>query len=278
MGMLFCMEMKNLITFDNALGVARGLLGTPYTKYDCINFIKRIIRIAPGGTPGYQIAGTNSLWRSKDLLNKRQGITDARPGELVFKWKQQDTDKFPDGLGDFHHIGIVTNRRTVLHSSSVEKWAGYRYIDGVREKRAGYYPGGIGVIETDLDNRWKYAATHRLITPDGGGEDEMDVLYKARVVTESDKLNLRAGPSTSDKIIAKLERGEVVDVCKELSSGWKFIRCDEGIGYTSGQYLQAVDPEPAPDPEPEPKKVSTTLVNDSGVTITLLGNWQIAID
>ena len=53
-----------MITARDAIETGRALLGTPYSELDCINFIKRIIRTAPGGVPGYTVAGTNSLWKS----------------------------------------------------------------------------------------------------------------------------------------------------------------------------------------------------------------------
>ena len=50
-----------MIKANDAIAAGRALLGTSYSQLDCINFIKRIIRTAPGGVPGYTTAGTNSL-------------------------------------------------------------------------------------------------------------------------------------------------------------------------------------------------------------------------
>ena len=41
-----------MITARDAIAGGRALLGTLYSEMDCINFIKRIIRTAPGGVPG----------------------------------------------------------------------------------------------------------------------------------------------------------------------------------------------------------------------------------
>ena len=43
-----------MIKATDALSAGRALLGTPYSTYDCINYIKKIIRISPGGKGNYQ--------------------------------------------------------------------------------------------------------------------------------------------------------------------------------------------------------------------------------
>ena len=51
-----------MVKAADAIQTARSLIGTPYSELDCINLIKRVIRTAPGGVPGYTTAGTNTLW------------------------------------------------------------------------------------------------------------------------------------------------------------------------------------------------------------------------
>ena len=260
-----------LIKYSDAISIARSLLGTPYSKYDCINLQKRIIRTAPGGSSKYQTAGTNALWRSKDLLNKRKGVSDAKPGEFVFKWKSQDTEKYQDGLGDFHHIGLVTDRKTVIHSSSVENWNGYRYVDGVRQKTSGYYPGGIGAIETDLDSKWTYTATHKLIVPmDERKDPEPMMIETMKVCTEKDPLNVRAEPSKQGQLIGKIPKDAVVESLSRTGN-WDFIRGKDIDGnniqgYACSQYLMewSADPEPDPEPEPMPDEYTHVIVDAKG--------------
>jgi len=109
-----------MIRHDEAIRIARGLIGTPYgsgkEELDCINLIKRIIRRANGGIAGYTTAGTNSLWDSynsrgkyRHLVWRQEGIEGAKAGMLAFK---------RDG-SDVHHVGIVTEAGTVVHASSV---------------------------------------------------------------------------------------------------------------------------------------------------------------
>ena len=64
-----------MITTKNAIEMAKGLLGTPYSDLDCINFIKKIIRIAPGGDPKYTDAHVPALWASYDSSPKYRHLT-----------------------------------------------------------------------------------------------------------------------------------------------------------------------------------------------------------
>ena len=108
-----------MIGTQEAIAAARAMLGMKYGsgagEIDCINLIKHIIRTCPGGKPGYTTAGTNALWRSyemsakyRDLVWRQEGITGARAGMLAFERSGADT----------HHVGLVTEKGTVIHASS----------------------------------------------------------------------------------------------------------------------------------------------------------------
>ena len=143
-----------MIKTQDAIATARALIGTPYSELDCINLIKRVIRTAPGGVPWYTTAGTNTLWRSyeaagkyRDLIWRQEGITGARAGMLSLKRSG----------GDVHHAGLVTERGTVIHSSSARGC----------------------VVETALDESWQLLAQHRYIEVAAAAEEKeasMDVL------------------------------------------------------------------------------------------------------
>lgn len=65
--------------------------------------------------------GSNTIWRR--YLGAKGRIareSELRPGMAVFKWKKQTPEKFADGLGDFHHIGLVTSvdPLRIVHASS----------------------------------------------------------------------------------------------------------------------------------------------------------------
>lgn len=129
-----------MIKASNAIRTARLLLNTPYSEMDCIRLIVMIIRRTAGGDTEYRCEGTNWLWRSIDNSSKYRHLTwqqestaGAKAGMLAFK---RDGD-------DVHHVGIVTEKGTVIHSSSVYG----------------------RVVETPLDNSWHLLAQHKLIEP-----------------------------------------------------------------------------------------------------------------
>ena len=207
-----------MIKTQDAIDTARALIGTPYSELDCINLIKRVIRTAPGGVPWYTTAGTNALWASyissnkyRDIIWRQEGITGARAGMLAFKKHG----------GDVHHVGLVTERGTVIHSSSA----------------AGR------VVETALDESWHLLAQHRYIEVAASAaetEEAMSVLYQAVVNTARDPLNVRDSPEAGGRKIGELARGTTVDVLAEPVEGWAYVRGDGVTGYASAAYLARV--------------------------------------
>ena len=239
--------MIRTIRYDEAIRVARSLIGTPYGsgkgELDCINLIKKVIRTAPGGVKTYTTAGTNALWNSygmsakyKDLTWRQEGIGGAMPGMLVFK---------RDG-SDVHHVGIVTEAGTVIHASSA-----------------------LGeTAETPLDASWHLLAIHRDIetAQDTEGEDDMSALYRARVVTEGGALNIRQVAEIG-KVIGQIPNGDIVYV---YSVGdWPRVRYGDTLGYASARYLQKIDEDEQGGADGE----FTTLVRDDGVIVVLAGRW-----
>lgn len=53
----------------------------------------------------------------------------------------------------------------------------------------------------------------------------------------TDVLNVRSGPSSSENIIGKLRKGEKVEVLYNLNSGWVRIKFNNSYGYVAGSYL-----------------------------------------
>lgn len=104
-----------MIAAREAIRVGRSLIGTPYKEMDCIFYLMRIIRTAKGGVKNYRTASTVSLWESigmskkyRDLTWRQESLDGARAGMVAFKRHQKAAD----------HVGLVTERGTVLHSSS----------------------------------------------------------------------------------------------------------------------------------------------------------------
>lgn len=66
------------------------------------------------------------------------------------------------------------------------------------------------------------------------------------VNTGADALNMRSGPSTSDKVISSLKHGTTVNVASS-KNGWSHVQVNGVIGYVSTNYLVALKPTvPAP--------------------------------
>lgn len=252
-----------MISTDEAIRVGRGMLGTPYSTLDCINFIKAIIRRSAGGDTKYTDAHVPALWASYDssgkyrhLIDRQENLINPKPGMLAFKGKPLGRDHEPS------HVGLVTSPTTVIHSSSAKGC----------------------VVETDLLNgQWTLLGVHKLIRVSGdeGGGEPVDVKKRAIVNTESGSLNVRQGPSTSDGVIFKLNKGSEVGIVKELSDGWDYITCDQGMGYVSARYLMIIEENCDDSEDPvirDDQFVDQTFVNDHGGMITLHGVWRLAVD
>lgn len=103
--------------------------------------IRAVIKRSAGGVSDYRCEGTNWLWESignsgkyKHLTERWESIDGAKPGMLAFKRSGDDV----------HHVGLVTEVGTVIHSSSVSGC----------------------VVETPLDSSWHYLGWHRYIEVD----------------------------------------------------------------------------------------------------------------
>ena len=240
-----------MIKTQDAIDTARALIGTPYSELDCINLIKRVIRTAPGGVPWYTTAGTNALWASyissdkyRDIIWRQEGITGARAGELAFKRHG----------GDVHHVGIVTERGTVIHSSSVQG----------------------KVVETPLDESWQLLAVHRYIEVAAAAaetEGTMDVLYQAVVNTMRDPLNVRDAPDGGR--IGSVPKGTTVEVLAEPAQGWTFVRAGSLMGYVSSAYLTRAEVGEAENVISVSPDV--TIIDDEGNSFRPVGGWRVLI-
>ena len=239
-----------MVKAADAIQTARSLIGTPYSELDCINLIKRVIRTAPGGVPGYTTAGTNTLWRSydmsakyRDLTWRQEGIQGARAGMLAFK---RSVDNVP-------HVGLVTERGTVIHSSSAKGC----------------------VVETALDGSWALLGIHRYIEAAGaaGTEDNVNVLYQAVVSTQSGALNVRDAPDGGR--IGSLPKGTTVEVLAEPAQGWTFVRSGSLMGYVSSAYLTRAESGGAGNVISVSPDV--TIIDDEGNSFRPVGGWRVLI-
>ena len=236
-----------MIEAKEAIRVARSLIGTPYSTLDCIGLIVRVIRTAPGGVTNYRTAGTNSLWDSanasakyRDLTWRQEGLDGAQAGMLSFKRKSRDT----------HHVGLVTDDGTVVHSSSAKGC----------------------VVETPLASSWQLLARHRYIDiadeVKNGTEETLMEAYK--MVVSASSLNVRKDPSMNSTRIGRLGEGAVVTVQEEYDNGWvRVTHGDSGSGYVDGRYLVKYTETDAQDS----KKV--TILDSAGNSFIPVGDFRV---
>ena len=205
-----------MVKTGEAIRTARGLIGTPYDKLDCINLIKKVIRTAPGGDRNYTTAGTNDLWNSdsksakyRDLTWKQEGISGAKPGMLAFMGV---------GTGDVNHTGLVTQRGTVIHSS----------------KSRGC------VVETELTEKrgWNGLGVHRDINVVREADEDTTADIEAGteyIVCAQKGLRMRKKPDIHGEYMQMLPDGAVITVLEERA-GWFKTTYKGYTGWVSAEY------------------------------------------
>ena len=199
-----------MIQAEEAIRVARGLIGTAYSELDCINLVKKVIRTAPGGDKRYTTAGTNELWNSFDsapkyrhLIWRQSGISGAKPGMLAFMGV---------GTGDVSHTGLVTEKGTVIHSS----------------KSRG------GVVETALTAKagWNGLGVHQVIeVAENAGAAPTGTAY---IVCAQTGLRMRKRPDVRGEYMQMLPDGAVI-VALETRAGWIKTAYKGYTGWVSGE-------------------------------------------
>lgn len=206
-----------MIRAEAAIRAARGWIGTDYGTMDCINLIKKVIRTGAGGDRHYTTAGTNALWdsdgkrgRYRDLTWKQAGIFGAKSGMLAFMGV---------GTGDVNHVGLVTERGTIIHSS----------------KSRG------GVVETGLTAKagWNGLGIHRMIVAEGGGDksaggERAEIAeYGHVIVCAGGGLRMRVKPN--GRYMQMIPDGTRLAVLEERN-GWLRAVYRGHTGWISGIY------------------------------------------
>ena len=206
-----------MIAASEAIRTARGLIGTPYGELDCINLIKKVIRVSSGGDKSYTTAGTNDLWNSdaksgkyRDLTEKQEGMSGAKPGMLAFMGV---------GTGDVNHVGLVTERGTVLHASKSRGCA----------------------VETELTVKagWNGLGTHRMIAvgevSGDADEEQTEDGIEGEIVTVCAQGGLRMRKKPRGRYMQMIPDGTQLVVLEE-KGGWLRVEYRGYTGWVSGEY------------------------------------------
>lgn len=176
------------------------------------------------------------------------------PGFAAFKWKKTDTAKYPDGRGDFYHIGLVdSDGEYVLNAKGTKAgfcrdkadgWHSFAPLLGVTYPTTGSaggppFPAEPGRADGDKGEAWSVTE------------------YPAAVKVSSGRLNMRSGPGTEHSIVERLPNGTPLVVIAEFDTDgdgkadWAFVDEDGVQGYVSTAYIERKPPSQAsPDSPP----------------------------
>jgi len=224
----------------------------------------------------------SGLFRPSGTYPKGDGWERVKPGYAAFKWKAKDTAKYPDGRGDFYHIGLVAEdgahvyeargTKTGFTRSAVSAWQWFAPLADVAYGNPIPPPADAG--SPPFPASWEGQNVS-----EGGGTMEP---YNAVVTTSSGSLNMRSGPGLSYPVTFKLPKGTPVTVLIEYNTGWAFVDEDGTQGYVSLKYLTRTEgPESAQDAPDAPAgeipapAICTRLRRADGVEIDLAGSWEV---
>ena len=182
---------------------------------------------------GYMYHGSNTMWRKYTTIKgKREDVT-LLPGMAVFKWKKNGG---PDSEGNYYHVGCYIGDGKVIEAQSKS----------------------TGCVVSDV-SKWPYAAqlTKTVYDIQEGEAEAMTAECRAKVVTESGKLNLRAAPGGT--VMTRIPRNEEIDVLKwDAADGWARVVYNGRQGYASKEFLERVELI-VPDEDTDEQTGSVTL-------------------
>ncbi len=249
-----------MIKAPDAIATARSLLGTAYSEMDCIALIREVVKRAEGGVPNYRCQGTNWLWdsvnnaaRYRHLIWRRESLSGAQAGMLAFKRRG----------GDVHHVGLVTGKGTVIHSSSVYG----------------------RVVETPLSagEGWTLLGRHRYVevSEETENTEELVTAYQMKVMLSdaNSTLNVRDAPARSGTKIGGLHHGAVVTVLDACDNGWRRIAYGDSGGYVDGRFLTAVEETAAQEDMPGGMAgaAQITIIDSAGNRFRPAGDFRVLI-
>lgn len=157
---------------------------------------------------GYMYHGSNTMWNkyctSKGKLSggKRTDGQQLKPGTAVFVLKN-GTDR--------SHVGLYIGNGEVIEASSTES----------------------GVIKSKITNS-KWAEWGELKGVDYSASQETSNSQVSSAVVNAVRVALRAGPSTNDAVLTRVDKGERVQV---LGDSWTKVTYQGKTGYMMSKFL-----------------------------------------
>ena len=188
---------------------------------DCVGLIIGALRLE-----GVDYKGTHgSNYFARYCTSGMRRISDLKVGDLVYKAKWPGDEgydlppRYEDGTDtkDYYHIGVVISVEplSIWHCS------------------------GGGMHYDDKIGKWNYCGECTYVNY--GEEKKMTPPYIAKVITSSDALRLRTGPSTDYTKIGSVPKDAEVKVIRHWDDkDWDFVEYEGMSGYACNQYLSPV--------------------------------------
>lgn len=166
-------------------------------------------------------------------------------GVMVYIWRQH-------GLSIYHgsntirrkYCGPLTNTPQPGYAAFKVKADDYHHIGIVAEDGMNVYEakGTQTGFVMSAASSWDCFAPFNDVDYLGKKQGGKQVIYQAKVATESGDLNIRSGAGTNFPVVGRLAKGEIVDVLEEQDD-WAHI-IDGKEGWVSMKYLKPVKAEP----------------------------------
>lgn len=157
---------------------------------------------------GYMYHGSNTMWNKYCMAQgklsggKRTDGKTLKPGTAVFVLR---------GTSDRSHVGLYIGNGEVIEASSTE----------------------AGVIKSKITNS-KWAEWGELKGVDYNDAVETPNSNVGSAVVNAVKVALRSGPSTNDKVLVRVDKGERVQV---LGDSWTKVTYQGKTGYMMSKFL-----------------------------------------
>ena len=206
--------------------------------------------------------GSNSIARLSvgDLLS----ISHARPGMVAVKVKDwtddDDTNRWYDSEpGNVYHIGLVIQNGSEMNVIEAKgaKW---------------------GVVQTKLDNKWKFVAYLDDVDYTQKMEETiMEYKYTGSICLTSGYVHLRSQPNITSKSIAKLYHGEPVEIGDSSQPNWYAIKDESGNeGYVYSKYV-VIENEIQSDDQADSSFSSIVITDSLGNKFYPIGSFTVEI-
>lgn len=189
---------------------------------DCIGLIIGAIRRAGGSWTGKH--GSNYAARNEVInLSAIKAASQLTVGEAVFKALSPGDEKYnlppayasdPD-KHDYNHVGVVISVNPLR----------IRHMTSPKPK-----------IDTSL-GRWKYHGWLKKISKSGGNAVAQETVI-IRGGNESTTVNMRSGPSKSNKIIGDILQGQAATLLEVVNDEWCKIQVNGKVGYVQQFFVR----------------------------------------